>query len=103
MHSELGQTNVDGWHGHLGVGDRAEGGATRQVGTVVVGLCLDTSLPTNLREDCVGDAVGGVALGGVELYYHTATEQGCVLWVGHLGVVGVLGMCVVGTNHKTAR
>ena len=100
MHGQLGQADVHGVEGHLGVGDVAEGGAAGHVRPVGVALEGDPRLLAEELEERGGDAVRGIVLGGVVLDDHAAVELHAVVGVGELRVVGMDGVGVVAGEEE---
>ena len=92
MHGQLGQTDVHGIQGDLGVGNVAEGRAAGHVRAIGVGLSGYAGAATDQLEQPRRDGVTGVALVGVVLDDHAVVHIHGMVLVGVFGVVGMHGV-----------
>ena len=100
MHCELRQADVNGGEGHLGGGDRAEGGATGDICAVIIVLEGYVFLRADGAENGFRDTVCGIALVAVMLDNYSAAKEGGVFLIGKLGMVGVEGVGIICADHK---
>mmetsp|Transcript_18725 Transcript_18725/g.33406 ORF Transcript_18725/g.33406 Transcript_18725/m.33406 type:complete len:401 (-) Transcript_18725:650-1852(-) len=102
VHRQLRGAHVDGADAHAGGQDGADGGAARQVAANRKLLHGDAVSLAKFAKEAGADGVGGVALVLVVLDDDALVEQGLVLRVVLVHVVGVQRVCHVSRHQKAA-